>query len=89
MKELKDPPTASSRAIASLFPACGCKRKFDPLQGCVVGERQHQKKPANPAVRDRSKTITVVALKDIPHLGYSSYIPLVIAECFSTRHPKY
>ena len=65
-ERLKDPPTASSRAIASLFPACGSKRKFDPLQGCVVGERQRQKKSANPAVRGRSKTITVVALKDIP-----------------------
>jgi hypothetical protein len=68
-ERLKD-STPSSRAIASLFPACGAKRKFDPLQGCVVGERQRQKKAANPAVRGRSKSITVVVLKDI-----SRFIP--------------
>ena len=65
-ERLKDPPTASTRAIASLFPACGSKKKFDPLQDCVVGERQRQKKAANPAVRGRSKNVTVVVLKDIP-----------------------
>lgn len=65
-ERLKEPPTATSRAIASLFPACGSKGKFDPLQDCVVGERQRQKKAANPAVRGRSKTVTVVVLKDIP-----------------------
>ena len=45
-ERLKDPPaaTCSSRAIAGLFPACGSKRKFDPLQDCAVGEKQRQKK---------------------------------------------
>ena len=54
------------RAIASLFPACGSKRKFDPLQDCV-GERASENKAANPAVQGRSKNVVVVVLKDVPH----------------------
>ena len=65
-ERLKDPPATTSRAIASLFPACGSKRKFDSLQDCVAGKKHRQKKAANPAVRGRSKTVIVVVLKDIP-----------------------
>ena len=43
-ERLKDPPATTSRAIASLFPACGSKRKFDSLQDCVAREETSPEK---------------------------------------------
>ena len=65
---LRNPSAASSRDISSLFPACGSqrKRKFNPLDECVVGEEQRRKKAANPSVKGRSKCLKVVALTEIP-----------------------
>ena len=71
-EKLRNPSAASSRAISSLFPACGSqrKRKFNPLEECVVGEQQRRKKAANPSVKGRSKSVKVVVLTEIPR-----YIP--------------
>ena len=42
-QRLQYPSVASSKAISSLFPACGSsarKKRFDPLEDCVAGEQQ-------------------------------------------------